>query len=216
MTTHANPTQNHAIDEDRVLQTMLELIRIDSPTGQEQTIAHALSGRLEQLGGTLSRDDTGNLIARFPGSGTPIMLACHMDTVVPGTSIKPVVRDGVVYSDGTTILGADDNRALPSCSRFCSYCMTTPDWARPPLEFVLTVSEEQGLVGSRNLDMSQIQARYGFVLDTWGPIGSITTAAPSTTYLDITITGKRAHGGVEPEKGSAPSALPQKRSPPCQ
>ena len=34
-----------------------------------------------------------------------------MDTVVPGVNIRPQVKDdGYIYSDGTTILGADDKR----------------------------------------------------------------------------------------------------------
>ena len=36
-----------------------------------------------------------------------------MDTVVPGLGIKPELReDGYVYSDGTTILGADDKAGI--------------------------------------------------------------------------------------------------------
>ena len=36
-----------------------------------------------------------------------------MDTVVPGLGIKPELRDdGYIYSDGTTILGADDKAGI--------------------------------------------------------------------------------------------------------
>ena len=36
-----------------------------------------------------------------------------MDTVVPGINIKPQVKDdGYIYSDGTTVLGADDKAGL--------------------------------------------------------------------------------------------------------
>lgn len=35
-----------------------------------------------------------------------------MDTVVPGKGVKPIVEDGYVKSDGTTILGADDKTGL--------------------------------------------------------------------------------------------------------
>ena len=36
-----------------------------------------------------------------------------MDTVVPGKGIKPVIKeDGYIYSDGTTILGADDKAGI--------------------------------------------------------------------------------------------------------
>ncbi len=40
-----------------------------------------------------------------------------MDTVVPAINVKPIVKDdGYIYSDGTTILGADDKA---SCQQRC-------------------------------------------------------------------------------------------------
>ena len=52
----------------------------------------------------------GNIIAQLPGrSDKPTIMFCaHMDRVAPGKGIKPVVEDGIIRSDGTTILGADD------------------------------------------------------------------------------------------------------------
>jgi tripeptide aminopeptidase len=35
-----------------------------------------------------------------------------MDTVGTDTNIKPQIRDGVIYSDGTTILGGDDKSGV--------------------------------------------------------------------------------------------------------
>ena len=56
------------------------------------------------------------LIATMKGTAEgidPIYFTCHMDTVVPGQGIKPELReDGYVYSDGTTILGADDKAGI--------------------------------------------------------------------------------------------------------
>lgn len=38
-----------------------------------------------------------------------------MDTVEPGRNVKPIIKeDGFIYSDGTTVLGADD-KARISC-----------------------------------------------------------------------------------------------------
>jgi tripeptide aminopeptidase len=51
------------------------------------------------------------------------------------------------------------------------------------------------------MDKSKLTAAYGFVFDTGDPIGSITYNAPSTTYMAVSIKGRRAHAGVEPEKG---------------
>ena len=53
--------------------------------------------------------EVGNLIARFAGRrpGEPLLFSVHMDTVSPCENVKPVLKDGVIYSSGDTILGAD-------------------------------------------------------------------------------------------------------------
>jgi tripeptide aminopeptidase len=66
---------------------------------------------------------------------------------------------------------------------------------------VVTVGEEVGLVGSRHLDVARLNASHGFVMDTAGAMGSITFWAPTEVDLTVTITGRAAHAGVEPEKG---------------
>ncbi len=94
------------IDEKRLLQVFLGLVAIDSPSGQERAIGDELARRLSQtLGGQVERDAHGNIIARFPeGVGDWLLLSAHMDTVGKDIGIKPQIRDGVVYSDGSTIL----------------------------------------------------------------------------------------------------------------
>jgi tripeptide aminopeptidase len=193
-----------AVDGERLLATMLELIAIDSPTGHEETIGKELERRLTGLGCTVQRDEHGNLIARLPGTrpgADTVLLSFHMDTAGTDVGIKPVIRDGVVYSEGDTILGADDKSGLAGLLELLILLGERPDWKHPPLEIVISVGEESGLLGSRALDASQLTAAYGFVFDTGDPIGSITYNAPSTTYMAVTMKGRRAHAGVEPEKG---------------
>src|SRR3954463_5994341 len=104
--------------EERVTRTFLDLVRIDSPTFQEQEVCRKLAADLAALGlpvendGT-GRDGVGNLIAgRDGGGGLPIALSAHFDTVQPGEGIESVVVDGGVRSEGDTILGADDKGGI--------------------------------------------------------------------------------------------------------
>ena len=46
-----------------------------------------------------------------------------------------------------------------------------------------------------------ISAKEGLILDGEGPCSRITSASPSYVSVDITITGRAAHAGVEPEIG---------------
>jgi tripeptide aminopeptidase len=197
------------INETRLVQTFLDLVAIDSPSGQEQAIGAELQNILVALGGQVETDEHGNVIARFPaaqGDEQPdspdnwMLLSAHMDTVGRDTGIKPEIRDGVIYSDGTTILGGDDKsgiavilEAIRSVREDGAPC--------PPLEVVISVGEEVTLRGAKLLDKSRLRARRGYVLDSGGPIGTIVTSAPSQDSLQITVYGRKAHAGSEPEKG---------------
>jgi tripeptide aminopeptidase len=192
-----------AVDRERLLRTFLDLVAIDSPTGHEEAIGKELEARFGRLECSVTRDDIGNLVAVRPGTveGT-ILLSTHMDTAGTDRGIVPLIGDdGVIRTDGSTILGADDKSGIAGCLELLELLEEHPDWPHPTLEFVVTVGEERGLVGSRHLDVSRLQASHGFVLDTAGAMGSITYWSPTSVYLTVTVHGRKAHAGVEPEKG---------------
>ena len=193
------------IDRDRLVNTFLELVRIDSPSGHEEAIGRDLAARLRALGLTVTQDATGNLIARWDGAGegsngAPLLLCAHMDTVGADTGIRPVVEDGVIRSDGTTILGADDKSGVAVILEVLQ-ALAEAGAAHPPLEVVITVREEQSLLGAKALDLGQLRARQGIVLDSGGAIGTVIVSAPYQDKLFVTVHGRAAHAGAEPERG---------------
>ena len=56
-------------------------------------------------------------------------------------------------------------------------------------------------MGASNLDYSMIRASEAVVFDGNGPVNTITGASPTYMRFDITVKGRAAHAGVEPEKG---------------
>ena len=101
------------INQQRLVQTFLDLVRIDSPSSHEAEIGRELDARLQALGLQTEMDAVGNLVGRTAeGAGNWLLLSTHMDTVGVDRGIQPVIRDGVIYSDGTTILGADDKSGV--------------------------------------------------------------------------------------------------------
>jgi tripeptide aminopeptidase len=193
------------VDKDRLIDTFLELVRIDSPSGHEETIARDLIARLEGLGLAVTQDVTGSLVARLDGVGersedAPLLLSAHMDTVGTDTGIRPVIEDGLIRSDGTTILGADDKSGLAVILELLCV-LAEKGLAHPPLEVVVTVGEETGLAGAKALDMEELGAREGIVLDSGGPIGTVVVSAPFQDKLFATVHGRAAHAGAEPERG---------------
>jgi len=197
------------INQERLTQTFMQLVQIDSVSKEEGEIAQTLCGMLSELGAVVVRDDahekiggqSGNIIAKFKGivTAAPIMLNAHMDTVEPGRGVEPVLADGVFSSKGDTILGADDKSALAIILEALRV-LHENQIPHGPLEVVFTVCEEVGLLGAKNLNFDLISAKYGFALDATDTQGVI-TRAPSANHLKFTIHGKAAHAGAKPENG---------------
>lgn len=188
------------IQPDRLLQTFLELVRIPSPSGQEAEIARHLVARFQGLGLEARLDRAGNLLAHTPYQEGALFLGAHMDTVGTKGEVHPIVEGDLIRSDGTNILGADDKSGIAVILEIIT--SLREDGAHlPPLEVVLTVSEETGLVGAKALNPADLKAAEGIGFDAGGPIGTIIVQAPSQDSLRAVVHGKKAHAGSEPEKG---------------
>ena len=185
---------------DRLVETLVNLIRIDSPTGEEDAMDREVSTRLESLGFTVRHDDYKNVIAKLDGHGEPVMLSAHLDTVEPGRGIRPQLEGDLLRSDGTTILGGDCKAGVAIALEAIAGVLESGT-AHVPIEVVFSRAEEGGLNGARNLDFSLITAKRGVVFDGEGPCHRITTAAPSQNVVKAQITGRASHAGLEPEKG---------------
>ncbi|WDH74806.1 M20/M25/M40 family metallo-hydrolase [Exiguobacterium marinum] len=199
------------VNETRVLDTFLGLVGIDSETKEEAVICEHLKGVFTELGCDVYEDDAStktahsgnNLIITLPATKEnidPIYFTAHMDTVTPGKGIKTSIKDGYVVTDGTTILGADDKTGLTAMIELVRV-LKEKQIPHGQIQFVITVGEESGLVGAKVLDLSKIDAKFGFALDSDGPVGDIIVAAPTQAKVNAKIYGKTAHAGVAPEKG---------------
>lgn len=194
--------------EEQIVTEFCQLVRIDSESGREGAIAQVLEEKLGELGFTLQRDkvgerfggETGNIIAKLPGKGTPILLSAHLDRVQPGRGIKPVIKDGRIFSQGDTILAADDVAGITAILAGVRLAKLSGE-ELPPLEVVLTVSEEQGLLGSRYLDYEGLESTIGFVLDAAKPVGTIINQAPTQFKFNVAVLGRAAHAAGNPEDG---------------
>lgn len=199
------------IDKARVRALLLELVQIDSLSRKERDVALRLEREMRELGaervlyddaGEKVGGNTGNLIALFPGtvpSAPPLLVCAHMDTVVPGEGVRPVVEGDVIRSDGTTVLGGDDKSGV---AIICEVLRVLRERGIPrgPIDAVFTICEEKGLVGAKHLDVAALRARSGVVLDSDSP-GFLFTRAPAANHLTVRVHGLEAHAGMAPEKG---------------
>ncbi|MGH7826886.1 MAG: M20/M25/M40 family metallo-hydrolase [Candidatus Binatia bacterium] len=198
------------INQERVKSLLIELIKIDSLSRKEYDVAMRLKREMEELGATVVIDDAGekvggnvgNLIARFSGTAPetrPLLLSAHMDTVVPGEGIAPVLDGDILRTDGRTVLGGDDKSGV---AIICEVLRVIKENNIPcsDIDVVFTICEEAGLIGAKCLDISRLRARTGLVLDS-DSVGFLFTKAPAANRMEFRVRGLEAHAGVCPEKG---------------
>lgn len=198
------------INKERLLNTFLDYVRIDSESTHEAAMAQRLVEDLQVLGCIIDTDnsqsqtgsDTGNLYVTLPGNtqGEPIILCAHMDTVVPGICVEPIIEDGMIRSKGNTVLGGDDKSGICAIVETLR-TIVEQNLPHPTIQAVFTVCEEVGLRGSAHLDYSKLKATRAAVLDSSGDAGKIIIAAPGQYKLSAEVIGRRAHAGVAPEEG---------------
>lgn len=189
---------------------LMDIIRIDSPSRKEKDVALKLEEEMKNLGADCYYDDAGdkvggnigNLIVKLPGTRKdvpPFFLCSHMDTVSPGEGIKPRVEDGVMRSDGTTILGSDDKSGVSIIVEVLRV-LRENDIPCGDIEVAFTICEEIGLLGAKFLDASSFKSPYGIVLDSSTP-QRLVLRCPCSDIMDVRIHGVEAHSGLCPENG---------------
>ena len=197
------------LNYDRMKARFLEYIQIDSETGNEKAMMERLLADIRALGYEPETDENGekcgsngsSIYFKVPGGkGEPLLFSAHMDTVVPGVGIEPIEKDGVIYSVGNTILGADDKAGI---CEILEALQTIEERAIPhrPIEVMFSVREEAGLYGAKYMDMSKITAKRAVIMDAGGEVQRVFTSAPGQNQLKAEITGKASHAGSCPEKG---------------
>lgn len=184
-----------------LLDLFTELVAIDSPSYGEDRIALYLEQKLLALGFTTQYDLAGNLYGHLPGEGPSLLLNAHMDTVDLAVGATVVVEDGVIKSDGTTALGADDKAAVAALL-FVLEKLIGLGTTLPSLVVLFTTAEEVGLAGAKQVDSTLLsEVSMGFTFDASGLVGGAIIQASYHDRLDVVIGGKAAHAGFKPEKG---------------
>lgn len=208
------------INTKRLVSQFNTMVEFDSETYHERDLADYLTGELKELGFEIWEDDagmqlkeritgygsqapTGNLYGLLKGNieAPSVLLSAHMDTVRPGIG-KRAVQDenGVITSEGDTILGADDLSGIAAILEAVRV-IKEENIPHPDIEVLFPVAEENYGKGSQLIDYSKIQSKLAYVFDLSGEIGLAATAAPTLISFEIRIQGKNAHAGFCPQLG---------------
>lgn len=196
----------------RLQQTFIDLIHIDGIPRNEKHVRDFLCNYMKDFVLTIHEDtaydavngNAGNLIMKVRGnerSAPPVILSAHMDTIKSTKNVQPIVAEGKIVSDGSTILGADNRQGLAIiCEVVRSLQENNERYG--DIEIVFSICEEIGLLGIKHFDFSQLHGKIAYVLDAGNaPVGTVINKAPSAIRFTIDVMGRPAHAGIAPEKG---------------
>jgi len=198
------------INQTKLVNLFLELIKIDGVSLNERAIADHIIKKLHAWKLPVEEDDTaakingncGNLIVRVPGIDDehPLLIMAHLDTVTSTAQLKPIIKDGTISSSGDTILGADDRSGVAVILYVLESILSDKQKHRS-LEIVFSVAEELGMFGATHLNMEKLRASEGYVLDCSREVGCYVASTVTAIDFKVDFYGRAAHSGVAPEKG---------------
>ncbi|KAA8731241.1 aminoacyl-histidine dipeptidase [Acinetobacter qingfengensis] len=203
-------------------QTLCEIPR---PSKQEHQLRQHLIKWATQLGLSTQVDQIGNLIIRKPATQgmetkVGVILQGHLDMVTQANRqtnhdflkdpIRPVFKDGWLIAENTT-LGADNGIGVA----LALAVLESQDIVHGPIEVLLTIDEEAGMSGARNLEPNLLTGQWLLNIDTeeWGQLylgcaasldveiyqaTAVCRPPQDLQYFDIQLTGlKGGHSGVD-------------------
>jgi glutamate carboxypeptidase len=182
-----------------VLELLRELVEIESPSYSPGTraVSERLARELEPLGAAVTLLDGGHLRAELPGTGAPLLLSGHVDTVWPvGTlATMPFRVDG----DRAQGPGVYDMKA---CLVLLVEAIRLAGDGRRTLRVFLTADEEMGSrTGRPLLENAADGVAAAFVVEPPGESGNLKTARKGLGRFTLTIHGRPAHAGTHREEG---------------
>ena len=130
----------------------------------------------------------------------PVILQGHMDMVCEKDASCPldmavdgldVTHDGAyVFAKGTT-LGADNGIAVA----YALALLDDPTIPHPPLEVVITVDEEIGMLGAAAIDLSQLKGRLLLNLDSEDEgVFTVSCAGGATATISLEASRRAVYG----------------------
>lgn len=161
---------------EKVMRFFEEISMIPRGSGNEKGISDYLKNFAIERGLQVVQDDVLNIIIRKSGTkgyenSPAVILQGHMDMVneknkdtVHDFMTDPLrlrILDDYIYASGTT-LGADNGIAVA----YSLAILDSDDIPHPPIEVLVTVEEETGLLGAAKVDGSHFKGKTLINLDS--------------------------------------------------
>lgn len=198
------------LNKERLIETFMDYVKIDSETKNEKAISEKIAQDLKDLGLEVYVDKAGekaasngnNVYCFLEGTNDlePILFSAHMDTVTPGIGIEPYIDGEYIKSKGETILGGDDKSGVVAIIEALRI-IKEKNLPHRPIEVVFSICEEGGLLGAKYVELDKIKSKKAVILDSGSGPSKIVIEAPSQNNIHAKIFGKPSHAGGNPENG---------------
>lgn len=201
------------ISLEKVVSIFKQIDQIPRGSGNEKQISDWLVDWAKQHKIEHSQDSVNNIIMKIPGTGkfAPLpysegyILQGHMDMVCQKTSdsthdflnepIIPIEKDGWLMTNGETTLGADNGIAVAIMLALAD----SPEIEHKPLEILITVDEERGLVGASSLSSDILESKKLINIDS-EELGEITIGCAGSRNTVIEKSYKSLDAGAMQDK----------------
>lgn len=194
-----------------MIDMLSDFVNIESPSHIKSAVdqmSAKIAGIFKNSGASVeihAREEVGDIVLgkwNANASGKPILILGHIDTVHPIGSLaeRPlrIEADGRFYAPGAVDMKGGIVVAITALQGLAERG-ELPD---SPIWFLATTDEEIGSLQSRELieDLAK-QSRLVLVLEPPTNDGSLKTSRKGTASYELTVKGKAAHAGNEPEAG---------------
>jgi glutamate carboxypeptidase len=202
--------------QEEILQTIRLLVEEETPSNDKARLdafACWLADRYRSAGAEVEviangeRGDHVRAVFANPAyvadpAAKPALILCHFDTVWPVGSLEthPFRVDEQGWAYGPGIFDMQSSLALAEylLRGVQDLGLTLPR----PVVLLVTSDEEVGSHTSRSLIEEEARgAAYVLVMESPLPGGVLKTSRKGTGTFKLTVKGRAAHAGVEPEKG---------------
>jgi glutamate carboxypeptidase len=193
----------------QMIATLRQLVELESPSTNKQAADRCgefIAERLEQLGGRLKihrhRDVGDQIRAEFTGTGKPILLLGHYDTVWDVGTLATMpwrARKGRLYGPGVFDMKA-------GIALLLTVLAARRQWKTArALTVLLNGDEEIGSEASRpQTEQAAKKSSAVLVLEpAHGGGGAVKTARKGVGDFTLKVTGVAAHAGLDFEKGQS-------------
>lgn len=134
-------------------------------------------------------------------TGGDIVLNTEKNIVFSVAQFPEILRytgEDVVFTDGTTLLGADDKAGIAAIMTMAAHLVRNPDIPHARIAIAFTPDEEIER-GTENFDIARFGAAYACTFDG-GELGELESENFNAASATLTVTGVGVHPGAAKNK----------------